>query len=245
MHSFVRRGAARLLIAALFFGGAPAFSASEKPSKQFLETLQRRFPNTQGAIVTRAMPGYWAIVKDDQVVFIDDALTVLVTGDVVDLKTNQSLSAKLLEAQRPKVSVASIPLNNAIQFGAGSRRLVVFSDPDCPHCKRIEHELAQLKDVSIYVLPYPITQLHPEASERARAIWCSDKPAQAWREYLLEGRMPAQFKADCRAPLAENLALGAKWRITGTPTLVFDDGTVMPGAATAARIEAQLQAAHR
>lgn len=231
-----------LLVAALACGAGSAYAALEKPTKQFLDALQRKFPNTQGAEVTRAMPGYWAIVKDDQVVFIDDGLTVLVTGDVVDLKTNQSLSSKLLDAQRPKVSFASIPLNQAIQFGTGTRRVVVFSDPNCPYCKRLEHELAQLKDVSVYVIPYPILS---DSSERARAIWCSDNPAQAWRDYLLQGRAPAQFKADCQAPLAENLALGSKWRITGTPTLVFDDGTVMPGAATAARIEAQLQVARR
>lgn len=208
MPSAIYRRGVKLLIAALLSCGFTAFAAPDKPSKQFLDALQRKFPNTQGASVSRAMPGYWAIVKDDQVVFIDEALTVLVTGDVVDLKTNQSLSSRFLEANRPKVSFASIPLNHAIQFGTGARRLVVFSDPDCPFCKRLEHELAQLKDVSVYVLPYPITQSHPQASERARAIWCADNPAQAWRDYLLEGRMPVQFKADCQAPVTENLALG-------------------------------------
>jgi thiol:disulfide interchange protein DsbC len=43
--------------------------------------------------------------------------------------------------------------------------------------------------------------------------------------------------------LARNIEFGRKYKITGTPTLVFADGTRVPGAIGAPQIEKMLAAA--
>ena len=57
--------------------------------------------------------------------------------------------------------------------------------------------------------------------------------------------VPTSATAQCdTAALQRNVALGRKYRVNGTPGLVFEDGTYKPGAIGAAQIE-QLLAASR
>ena len=231
--------AVRAIALALTFGVSQSWAASASADSAFLRKLHDKFPNTEGAVVAPAFAGFWSIVKDGQVVYVKDDMSLLITGDVVDLKRQQSISGELLAKQAVKVSQADIPLQNAIQVATGAHKLIVFSDPDCPHCKALEAELGQVKGAQIYVLPYPVVQLHPQAGVVAKAIWCEPDRAGAWKAYLLSGRAPSG-NGNCVNPVEANVALGNRLRIHATPTLVFEDGTLVQGAISAARIEAQL-----
>jgi len=57
---------------------------------------------------------------------------------------------------------------------------------------------------------------------------------------MTQDRVPAQAHCD-EAALDRLLAFGRKARISATPTLVFADGTRVPGALPAASIEALLK----
>jgi thiol:disulfide interchange protein DsbC len=227
----------------------------------FNEEFFKRFPSAQGAKVEAAFPGFHSVVTGKEIFFIRDDFSVLVSGNVIDLKTNRSLTAALEEANRPKIDVAQLALKDAIKFGNGARRLYVFSDPDCPYCRMLEDSLVKLTDVTIYVFPFPLAQLHPNAPGVSEAIWCQADRAQAWRDYQnIAHQVPANAlvpawrdylrkhgqpeQPTCPNPIARNLAFGEKWNIAGTPALVFEDGTVVPGAISAERIEAQLTSSH-
>jgi thiol:disulfide interchange protein DsbC len=227
----------------------------------FNEEFFKRFPSAQGAKVEKAFAGFHSVVKGKEIFFIRDDFSVLVSGNVIDLKTNRSLTAALEEANRPKIDVTQLELKDAIKFGSGTRRLYVFSDPDCPYCRMLEDSMAKLTDVTIYIFPFPLAQLHPNAPGVSEAIWCQADRAQAWRDYQnIAHQVPANAlvpawrdylrkhgqpeQPTCPNPVARNLAFGEKWNIAGTPALVFEDGSVVPGAISADRIEAQLATAH-
>jgi thiol:disulfide interchange protein DsbC len=145
-----------------------------------------------------------------------------------------------------KVDWTVLPLENSIQFisGKGERVLAVFSDPDCPYCKKVEAELAKLDNVTIYLFPFPIQSLHPNAVAKSTAIWCAKDRAQAWRDALAGVKVAGRLaeKGDCENPIAANVALADRLGINGTPTLIARDGRLLPGAASADRISAWLDA---
>lgn len=209
----------------------------------FSEDLVKRFPGAAGGKIERAFPGFWSVVKGNEVLFIRDDLSVLINGEVVDLATNKSLTAELREANKPKVNISELKLEDAITFGSGSRRLFVFTDPDCPYCRQLEAELDKLKNVQVFVFPFPLTALHPNSRVISESIWCNTGRATAWKSYLKQGKKPPF--ATCDNPISRNLALGEKFQIQGTPALIFEDGTVIPGLIPADRIEAQLVAAQK
>ena len=79
--------------------------------------------------------------------------------------------------------------------------------------------------------------------EKSKNIWCAKDRAVAWDEYMADGKAPEAAAADCKHPLQQVLALGQKLDVSGTPTIVFTDGSRFPGAVPAEKIEQHLNAA--
>jgi thiol:disulfide interchange protein DsbC len=218
-----------------------AVAASITAHAGFEEDLIQRFPVAQGAKIEKAFPGFYSVVKGGEVVFVRDDLSILINGDVIDLKENKSIATQIREANKPKLDVAKLNTKDAIKFGSGKNKLYVFGDPDCPYCKQLENDLGRLQDTQVFVFPYPLTTIHPNARVIAESIWCSPNKQTAWKEYLIEGKKP-KF-ATCDNPISRNLALGESHQIQGTPALIFEDGTIIPGAIPLQRIEVQISAA--
>jgi thiol:disulfide interchange protein DsbC len=248
---------------------------TESAGSSFPAEFVKRFPAAGGAKFVRAFPGFWAVVKGGEVFFVRDDLSILITGNVIDLPTHHSISSEILQANQPKIDVSSFDLRDAIRFGNGKHKLYVFSDPDCPYCRKLDGELMKLTDVTIYLFPFPLASLHPNAANVAETIWCqkdraaawsayqklareSSEPAvkvdavgapslpqashanivDAWHAWLHAQRQPEQ--PTCDNPIERNLALGKKLDIYGTPALIFEDGTLVPGLEAADKIQAQL-----
>lgn len=176
-------------------------------------------------------------------VYINDKGTYAFAGELIDVNKERSLTDERIE-ELTRVKFDSLPLDKAIKTvkGNGKRRLVVFSDADCPYCRKLEKELVAVNDVTIYTFLYPIA--HPAANQKSKQIWCAADRAQAWSDYMLNKTLPAN-NGDCPNPMEATLALGKKLRVSGTPTLIFANGKRAPGYVPADRIEKLLQEAAR
>ena len=86
--------------------------------------------------------------------------------------------------------------------------------------------------------------LHKDAARKSRLVWCSKDRSQAWLDLMLKGKVP-EGKGDCDNPVDENLALGAKLRVDGTPAMILANDKRIPGYAPAARLEALLDASDK
>jgi Protein-disulfide isomerase len=191
--------------------------------------------------------GLYEVLAEDKLLYVDEKAEYILLGRLLDargkeLKDLTAQRAAELEKKR-RIDFASLPLDAAITFvkGNGKRTLAVFSDPDCPFCKRFEQELEKVSDVTVYLFLYPIPSLHPQAADRAKSVWCANDRAKAWSDLMLKNVEPAA--KNCDNPLEKIAALGQKYRIQGTPTLVFADGRVVPGMIPAQRLEMELNKA--
>ncbi len=168
---------------------------------------------------------------------------IVVNGSIVDTKTRVDLTDAKLQ-KLLAIDFDKLPFKDAMTFrqGSGARRMAVFVDPNCGYCKRFEHDLVTLKDVTIYSFMIPI--LGPDSTVKARDIWCSQDPAQTWRAWMLDGVVPPKAMGRCdTAALDRNLGFAHKERIEGTPAVFFADGTRKPGAMPRDEVERLLAAA--
>jgi thiol:disulfide interchange protein DsbC len=206
--------------------------------------IEERFPGISIKYIAKTPYfGLYEVLSDDQMLYVDPKVNYVFVGNIFDGKTRTNLTEKKVR-EINRIDFAELPLNLAIKKvkGSGARKLAVFSDADCPFCARLEEALKSIDDVTIYTFLYPIDQLHPDAARKSRLIWCSADKVKSWDEYYASGALPNNA-GDCDNPLAATQALGQKLRVQATPTLVFVDGTVVPGAMPAANLENELKRA--
>jgi thiol:disulfide interchange protein DsbC len=217
---------------------AAALSGDEGEIKRL---LQERFPGLDVASITKSPYfGLYEVFAGDQIVYTDAKVSYVMVGMIIDPVTRMNLTEERLQALKA-INVADLPIDQAIKIvrGKGERKFIVFSDADCPYCKQLENTLAGMDNFTAYVLLYPIDQLHPDAARKSRIIWCSADRPKAWLEYMLKGNLPAN-DGSCETPLPQLQLVAQKYRVVATPTLVFMDGRVVPGALPRDRLEKEL-----
>jgi len=193
------------------------------------------------SVRTMPMLGLFEVVtSDNKLIYTDKDASYVISGHIYDLKTMQDLTGDRLE-QINAIALDSLPLDLAIKTvkGNGKRRMAVFSDTDCPFCRKFETEMANVTDVTIYTFLFPIQQLHPNAPDHTRRIWCANDRLKAWNDYWSRNALPEPRDCDTTG-LDRILKLGTDHHINGTPTLIFGDGHVIPGAMPTAMLEKNL-----
>lgn len=265
IHSSVlKRSAASALAAALLTAMPPAFAqtATKSPATPspmatpvmsapaspeiaaIRKSLEAKFPGADIKHVAKTdYLGLYEVMLDDTLVYTDAKVGYIFVGAMYDTATKQNLTdARTRRLNR--VAIDKLPYELAFKRvkGDGSRKLVLFSDADCPFCHRLENEIKGLDNVTIYTFLFPIDQLHPDAARKSKQIWCSPDKVKAWDEFFASGKVPDN-KGDCGDPVAKTQALGNSLKINATPTLVFADGTMIPGALPLPQIEKEINAA--
>jgi thiol:disulfide interchange protein DsbC len=214
------------MLAALFLAAA-AFSASADEAS-VKRAVEARFGGVKVDSVARTpYSGLYEVVIGDEIIYTDEKVSYIFTGNIIDASTRRNLTE---ERQQRLLSVNfnELPLDQAIKTvrGSGKRVMVIFADPRCPYCKQFEENLYKMSDVTIYTVLYPI--LGENSVEIARNIWCSPDPSRAWLDTMLKGVLPPA--KICVTPIDKNLKLGARLRVTGTPTTFLPSGQRIVGA---------------
>ncbi len=212
------------------------------------KAVEAAYPKFKVDRVTKTpYAGLYEVFMGGQIIYADEKLTFLIAeGRLVDPKTKKDITGERLD-ELTKIDFSSLPLEQAIKVvkGNGSRKLVVFSDVDCPFCKRLErNELDNITDVTVYTFLYPIEQLHPDAANKSKLIWCAKDRVQAWEDWILRDRLP-NAAGNCEVPLEKVGQLARRAGVTSTPTMFFADGKRMLGAQPYKEIERMLTAASK
>ena len=244
----VRRLATMLALTGALLLALPASGETVSPAPltgepaQVKKLLEQKFQGANvGSVAKSPYLGLFEVQFDEQLIYTDAKVTYLFVGNVYDTATKKNLTeAKQRELSR--IAFDGLPLNLAFTRvkGNGQRKLAIFSDADCPYCAKLEKELKGIDNVTIYTFLYPIDTLHPDAARKSRIIWCAPDRVKAWDAFFESGALPKN-NGDCDNPLAATAALGQKLRVSATPTLVFADGSIVPGALPTVEIEAEIK----
>lgn len=137
-----------------------------------------------------------------------------------------------LESVLPKkADFSKLPLKDAVVMGAKNpkKKVAVFTDPDCPYCRKLHEELKRIiatrQDIAFYMFLYPLP-MHKDAYKKSQAVLCEKSP-QLLDEALSGKAMP---EPKCgNEQLEKILALGKEMGVSGTPALIREDGTILSG----------------
>ncbi len=183
---------------------------------------------------------YEVRVNGADIYYTDAQANYLIQGNLIDTKQRRNLTEERVD-KLTAIDFDDLPIKDAFTIvrGNGKRKLAVFEDPNCSYCKRFEEGLQKVNNITIHMFLYPV--LGQGSIDRSNKIWCAKDKGKAWTDWMLNGIEPAAAKCDTQA-IERNIKLGKKFRITGTPTLVFADGSRVPGAIGPEQVEQRLSA---
>ena len=179
-------------------------------------------------------------------VFIDFAKKHLLQGAVIDLQTKEPVAAHDKDLPKPKqftgVDPAQIPVQHAFTIGnpKGSKKLYVFTDPDCPYCRTLHGELIKLEklmpDLAIHIMLFPLQQLHPQAYDKARVVLASKSRKNL--DLAFDGKELPKPKGDAaKAAVDAVITFAQEQGINSTPTIILPDGKLYQGQRDAVSIK--------
>jgi thiol:disulfide interchange protein DsbC len=233
---------------AVVFAGSACKAAGESPEIAAIkQALAGSYPEVHVTDVRPSpVPGIYEVFSTDAVVYVDRTGQYLIGGPLIATSTKTDLSQQALD-DRDSIKFDQLPLDKAIKTvrGNGERMLAVFADPDCPYCHNLEKELAGLSDLTIYTFLYPLTSLHPDARNKAHAIWCAPDRGAAWHDWMILDKAPPAAASGCtQDPIEDLLAFGRTIKIASTPVVFLEDGRRISGTRPAAQLNALVSAAH-
>ena len=108
--------------------------------------------------------------------------------------------------------------------------ITVFTDIDCGYCRKLHQEVEQYNDLGIGVsyLFFPRTGLNTPSHQKAINVWCASDQQNAMTQAKNGVELPPLM---CENPIESQymLGIGAGVHKVGTPSVVFDDGSMVPG----------------
>lgn len=178
------------------------------------------------------MPGLYTVgleggrvlyASDDGRFFIQGRLYQAKKGGTINLTDQQ-------EREGIARTVASLDASEMIVFPSNNEKAVVtvFTDTTCPFCHKLHEEIEDINEAGITVryLAYPRQGLKSDAYENMVSVWCAADRREAFSKAINNDRVKA---SSCDNPVKKHYLLGQQIGLQGTPTLIFEDGSLVSG----------------
>ena len=166
---------------------------------------------------------------------IEGSLYWLGDGGIVNL-TEQRRAVKRREL------LAEVDAEDMVVFSPDEppkASVAIFTDVDCGHCRKLHMEMDEINALGIEVryLAFPRAGPGSRSYEKTVSAWCAKDAQQAITELKMGGSIPDR---SCANPVMEQYELGQAMGVTGTPAIITDEGTLLPGYVPAAELAAAL-----
>lgn len=191
-------------------------------------------------VASEELPGlYLVTMQNGPVVYVSANGKYFIVGDMFEISAAgiESVAEKKLAPQRQEW-LSEVKREDMIIFspkGKAKGAIYVFTDVDCGFCQKLHQEVPQLNAAGIEVryLAYPRAGLGTPTYDKMASAWCADD-RNAAMDALKSGGFVTPKK--CDNPIAAQYQLGAAMGVTGTPAIVLENGSLIPGYKPAAQL---------
>lgn len=190
------------------------------------------------SITPAPFPGFYQVIASGQLVYVSADGKYMMSGDLIDVASGKSLNNAVWAPFR-KAELAKLPAADRIVFAPPHPKytVTVFTDVSCGYCRALHQRIADFnkEGIAVEYLAWPRDGVTGEDGRPTAiykemvSVWCA-ADRQAALTAAKEGKVPKQ--ASCANPVKDEFDLGLKLGVTGTPTVLAEDGTMIGGYLT-------------
>lgn len=232
------------LVGLSFWLGAQPLMADQKTEIETVKkTMARIIPGQEPEVIAPApLPDMYEVVYGAQVMYVSKDGRYVVQGDVIDLQSMENVTEGTRSVYRKKV-VDALDKDGLIIFSPTKpvkHAITVFTDIDCGYCRKLHRDIDNYmaQGIEIRYASFPRTGKFSKSYHKAVSVWCAADRKDALTRSKAGEELP---KASCDNPVDEHMAAAEQVGVTGTPTLVLENGEVIPGYVPAERLAKMLR----
>jgi len=203
--------------------------AGELPEKY--QYIQDAFPEvTITSVQPSPITGLLQIAVGAELYYVSEDGKYFISGDVYGLDTKENLTEAARTGARASY-LQSLGADDGVLFPAENEKYVVtvFTDIDCPYCRKLHREMGQYHErgISVRYLFFPRAGPGTPGWVKADAVWCAESRQDAMTAAKNGTELAA---ADCEpTPIALHYQLGKQMGISGTPAIFTSSGRLIVG----------------
>lgn len=227
----------------LCFGGGLACAADEAELEQVRSRVADMFAEIDPQDINNSpIDGWYVVQKGSIVAYISEDGRYLLQGDLIDLDTQVNLSEQSRTTARRKL-ISAVDDDQFIAFTPSEVKftVTVFTDIDCTYCRKLHSQIDDYlaQGIEVRYMLYPRNGPASRSWSTSEKVWCARDRNQALTDAKLDRSFETQ-KCDSSA-ITKHYMLGQDVGLTGTPAIIFEDGTLVSGYIPPATLSARLQ----
>lgn len=205
-------------------------AAKGTPEEAIKESLAPILPGGPDSIRETQIKGLYEVSVANQIVYVSADGRYVLQGDLIDLKRQMNLT----ESRRGESRMAilnKIEKDSLIVYkpkGKVKHSVTVFTDIDCPYCRKLHNEIGRMNELGIEVryMAYPRAGVGSQSYDKAVSVWCAKDRNKAMDDAKNSGKIEPK---SCDNPVKQHMALGEEVGVRGTPAIFLEDGRLLPG----------------
>ena len=180
------------------------------------------------------LDGYFEVLmQGGMILYMNETADYFIAGDLFFIEPAGFVnSTERSRTKQRKQLLASLNESDMVVFSPRPEptkaTITVFTDIDCGYCRKLHQEVPELNRLGVAVryLAYPRAGIGSDSYDKAVAVWCADNPQKA----LTNSKAGKDIEMKtCVNPVEEHYAMGDAFGVTGTPAVVYEDGTLQAG----------------
>ena len=182
------------------------------------------------SVTPAAIPGLFEVVLGGQVFYLSADGRFVVQGDLLDLNTQANVTEQRRNHLRGQV-IGALDEKDMVIFApsaAAKHTVTIFTDIDCGYCRKLHSQIEEYnkEGIKIRYLLFPREGIGSESFNKSVSVWCATNRQQAMTKAK---RGESIESKTCENPVKAQYELGQKIGVRGTPSMILEDGSMLPG----------------
>lgn len=228
-----------LTLSLISFGSSSTLFAADQPkastdaNQVIRDSLKQNFPDlTIDQVTASPLPGLYQVTAGAAVIYVSQDGRYLFSGDMLDLKNAQENITENARKGARLNALKSFGDANMVVFPAKNPKYTItaFTDITCGYCHKLHSEIDQLneKGITVRYLAFPRSGPNTPTFDKMAQVWCAKDKQKAFTDAISDKTI--ENTANCsKESIAKEFQLGMMMGVNGTPTLILEDGTMLPG----------------
>lgn len=220
------------LLAAMVFCLIAKAEIDPKSEQAIRDSFKKSLPSLSiDEIQNSPITGVFQVRSGPVVMYVTQDGRYAISGDILDLSDGET---NITENARKKARVTALEKlgteHMVIYEAPNARHIVtVVTDIDCAYCRKFHQQIADInkRGITVRYLAFPRAGSKSTSYEKAVNVWCADDPKAAMTKAKQGHPVPA--KTCDNHMIDEQFHFGVMAGVSGTPTMILEDGTLVPG----------------